>query len=244
MATVEQPSALPASARTGGGRIQLLCAYSGVAALVLATAGWLIAGVLPFPLGASSTPQEVVRFYSEGREQVLAGLIIASIGVGLVLPMVAAIAAQMLRMEGRTPILTFVQLASGAATGVLLVMPMLIMAAAGFRPDRDPEITVMLNDLAWLLFLTPIAPFIIQNVAIGLAVIRDPRQTFPRWVGYANFWIAFLFVPDVLAFIFKTGPFAWQGIFVFWLALSAYAAWLLLMPWAIRRALLEQNRAP
>ncbi|MFA6576825.1 MAG: hypothetical protein WCS84_15495, partial [Nocardioides sp.] len=161
--------------------------------------------------------------------------------MGGVLPLVATIAIQMRRMEGRAPVLTVVQVVSGAVTGVLLTMPLLVMAVAGFRPDRTPELTVTLNDLAWLLFLTPIAPFMVQNVAIGIAVLRDPRQVFPRWVGYANLWIAVLFVPDVLAYFFFDGPFAWDGLFVFWLALAAYAAWLVIMPIAVRRALREQQ---
>jgi hypothetical protein len=40
------------------------------------------------------------------------------------------IGVHMVRMEGRTPILTFLQLITGAATGVLLVMPMLLMTIA------------------------------------------------------------------------------------------------------------------
>jgi hypothetical protein len=88
---------------------------------------------------------------------------------------------------------------------------MLIMAIAGFRPDRDPEITVMLNDLSWLLFITPIAPFIIQNLAIAAAALRGDGSVLPRWLGYLNCWIGFTFSFDVLAYAFHSGPFAWNG---------------------------------
>ena len=117
----------------------------------------------------------------------------------LVFPLIALIGVHMVRMEGRTPILTFLQLITGAATGVLLVMPMLLMTIIPFRPDRSPELTVTLNDISWLLFITPIGPFIIQNIAIGTAILSDRNRTLPRWVGYLNFWVAFLFVPDILA---------------------------------------------
>ena len=116
---------------------------------------------------------------------------------------------------------------------------MLLMAIIAFRPDRNPEITVTLNDIAWLLFITPIAPFMIQNVAIGVAILNDSRQTLPRWMGYLNFWVAFLFIPDVLAFFFHSGPFAWRGIFVFWLALAAYSVFLIVMGVMLRRAILQ-----
>ncbi|MDT5282727.1 MAG: hypothetical protein QOJ20_3922, partial [Mycobacterium sp.] len=148
-------------------RILTLCAWAGPATVVVALIGWLIAGVLPVPLGPDSSVEEVVSFYSHDT-RVLAGLVISCIGVSFVFPLIAVIAVHMVRMEGRTPILTFLQLITGAATGVLLLMPLLLMTTIAFRPDRNPELTVTLNDIAWLLFITPIAPFMIQNVAIGV----------------------------------------------------------------------------
>jgi hypothetical protein len=179
-----------------------------------------------------------VSFYSHDT-RVVAGLVISTIGVSLVFPLIAVIAVYMVRMEGRTPILAFLQLITGAATGVCLLLPLLLMTTIAFRPDRSPELTMTLNDIAWLLFITPIAPFMIQNVAIGVAILNDKRQTLPRWVGYVNFWIAFSFIPDPLAFFFHSGPFAWRGIFIFWLALTTYSVFLLVMGLTLRKAIRE-----
>ena len=221
-------------------RIQIVCAWCGPAAVLLSLCGWLIAGILPIPLGSSSTTEQVVGFYSHDT-RVLCGLVIAQLGICLVFPLIGLIGYRMLRIEGRHPILTFVQLVTGAATGVMLLLPMLLMAVIAFRPDRNPELTVTLNDMAWLLFITPIAPFIIQNVAIGTAILRDPRATLPRWVGYLNFWIAASFVPDPLAYFFHSGPFSWRGIFIFWLALTTYAAFLVGMGLVLRTAALRDT---
>lgn len=215
-------------------RILRLCALAGPATVVVALTGWLVAGVLPIPLGPDSSPQDVVEFY--GQTRVLAGMSIASVGICLVFPLIAVIGVQMVRMEGRTPILTFLQLITGAATGLLLLLPMLLMAVIGFRPDRNPELTVTLNDIAWLLFITPIAPFILQNIAIGVAILNDRHQTLPRWVAYVNFWVAFSFLPDPLAFFFHDGPFAWRGIFIFWLALTTYTIFLVVMGVMLHKA--------
>ncbi len=219
-------------------RILTLCAWAGPATVVVALIGWLIAGVLPIPLGSESSVEHVVNFYSHDT-RVLAGLVISTLGVSLVFPLIAVIAVHMVRMEGRTPILTFLQLITGAATGVCLLLPLLLMTTIAFRPDRSPELTVTLNDIAWLLFITPIAPFMIQNVAIGVAILNDKRQTLPRWVGYVNFWIAFSFIPDPLAFFFHSGPFAWRGIFIFWLALTTYSVFLIVMGLTLRKAIRE-----
>ena len=219
-------------------RIQVLCAWCGPAAAVIVLIAWLIAGVLPMPLSSNTPAAEVVEFYATDSSRVMAGIVISGIGFGLVFPLVAVIAVNMLRMEGRTPILSFLQLATGAATGVFLLMPMILMAMCGFRPDRNPEITVMMNDLAWIMLITPIAPFMLQLVSIGLAILSDQRQTLPRWVGYLNFWIAFSFLPSALPYFFKTGPFAWRGIFVLPLALTTYCLFLVAMGLMVRRAVL------
>ncbi|HTP26123.1 MAG TPA: hypothetical protein VMK12_10740 [Anaeromyxobacteraceae bacterium] len=220
-------------------RIQLLCAACGPAAIVLAFIGWLLAGLLPLPLGAHNTEAEVVAFYRDHSTAVRAGLVLAGIGLGGVLPLVGVISVQMMRMEGRYPILSFIQLACGAGTGVLLLIPMLLMTIAGFRPDRSPEITLTLNDAAWLLFITPIMPFIIQNIAIGVATLNDRNGIFPRWSGYLNLLVGFSFLPDVLPYFFYSGPFAWDGIFVFWLALTTYTIWMITMGILSYRAVLS-----
>ncbi|MCV7408378.1 hypothetical protein AWC05_04975 [Mycobacterium florentinum] len=220
----------------------MLCAWAGPATVVVTLLGWLIAGILPIPLGSSSSTQEVVSFYGHDT-RVLSGLVIAQLGICLVFPLIGLIGYFLLRIEGRRPILTFVQLVTGAATGVLLLLPMLLMAVISFRPYRNPEITVTLNDIAWLVFLTPIAPFIIQNVVIGIAILSDRAQTLPRWVGYLNFWIAASFLPDVLAFFFHSGPLSWRGVLVFWLALTTYSVFLIGMGLVMRSAILRSASA-
>jgi hypothetical protein len=218
-----------------------VCAWCGPALVVFASLGFLLAGLLPVPLSPGSSPAKVVAFYGDHPDRVRAGFVLASLALGLVIPLIALITVQMLRMEGRTPLLSFTQAIAGAATGVLLLVPILLMATIAFRPDRDPQLTVTLNDIAWLLFITPIAPFMIQDIAIGVAVLGDNATdpVLPRWVGYLNLWVAFLFTPDILAFFFKSGPFAWNGVFVFWLAFTAYAVWAIVMGLVLSRSTLD-----
>jgi hypothetical protein len=222
--------------------LQKLCAWGGPAAIVISFAGWLIAGVLPLPLGPSDSAAEVVAFYAGHQTRFMVGIVIATIGVCFTLPLVATITIQMLRMEGRHPVLSFLQLGAGSITTLLNLVPQMMMGVIAFRPERSPELTQTLNDLAWMIFLTGIMPFIFQNVAIGVAVLRDRKHVFPRWVGYLNLWVAFAFVPDVLAYFFYSGPFAWNGVLVFWLALTAYCVFLAGMCVAVRRAAVDAPR--
>jgi hypothetical protein len=217
-------------------RVLDIAALGGPAALVVTLLGWLLAGMLPLPMGPASSTNDVVAFFTDEPHRVMAGFVLSSVGVVLMVPMLALISVHMLRMEGRLPLLAFSQLLVAAVTVVINMFPQLIFAIAGFRGDRDPGDIVLLNDAAWLLLFTGIAPFMIQNVAIGVAILRDRSEVFPRWLGYLNLLVAFSFLPDPLAYFFKTGPFAWNGVFVFWLALTSYSVFLVAMSVACRRA--------
>jgi hypothetical protein len=126
--------------------------------------------------------------------------------------------------------------------GVLLfILPAFVMQAILFRPHRDPTMLLMLNDLSWLPFIGAFMPASIQGIAIALAIFKDKdEKVFPRWLGYFNVWIALLFLPDVLIYSFKTGPFAWNGIFGFWLPLTVFGVWFVVMFPYLRRAILAQ----
>jgi hypothetical protein len=71
-------------------QIQLLCARSGPAVVLVVSVGFFIAGVLPLPLGPSSTTEKVVNFYSHDT-RVAAALVIATLGMCLVFPLIALI---------------------------------------------------------------------------------------------------------------------------------------------------------
>lgn len=220
-------------------KIKLLCAWSGSATVVVTLAGWLIAGILPLPPAANQSAAEIANFYGDSPTRVLFGLVVSGLGVSLVFPLVAVIGVHMVRMEGRTPLLTFLQLVTGAATGVFLLVPTLMMAVCAFRPERAPRADAD-AERPRLAALPHADPAVHDSERRhGLADLRDrnPEPILPRWVGYLNFWVAFSFVPHVLAYFFYSVPFAWHGIFVFWLALTAYAVWLVAMGVVLRRAI-------
>ncbi len=67
--------------------------------------------------------------------------------------------------------------------------------------------------------------------AFGLAALMDKRETpiFPRWSGFFSLWIVVLSLPALVLPLFKTGPFAWNGLFAFWLAATIFGIWLIVM---------------
>ena len=68
---------------------------------------------------------------------------------------------------------------------------------------------------------------LLSTVQIGVTVIalRPATQLvknnpFPRWWGYTSLWITIMFEAGAIAFVPRSGPFAWNGLLVFGLSIS------------------------
>lgn len=210
---------------------QLICAWAGLASLILFLVGlWPIAQFIPpHPPGAGAA--EIAAIYQQNSVWIRVGMVMLVPAAALYGVFCAVISMQMKRIEGEFPIMACVQLVMAAVNVLILMLPMLAFMTVAFRPERAPELSQLMNDFGWLLFIMPFAPACIQSVAIGLTILADPRArpVYPRWLAFANFWIAVLFLPGALVPFFKQGPFAWNGLFGWWIPLSVFAIWYLVM---------------
>lgn len=223
-------------------RAQMLCLASAPVMGILVTIGWwLLAKFVPPPLPSASA-LEIANFYTSNTTPIRIGMILLIAGAGLFMPFIALISAQMSRMETNPPVLSYTQMIGGTLSVVIIMIPALLWTTAAFRPERNPDIVLVLNDLGWLIIAMTYSPAVIQNLSIGLAVLGDRAvpPIFPRWVAYLNFWMALLFVPAALMTFFKTGPFAWNGLLAFWLPLLAFAIWFNVMLVMLYKAIKRQ----
>ena len=225
-------------------RIQVGAAWSGVLFIVAFFAGWgLVAGFIPAPSPLKSTG-DVVAYFQHNQYRIVTGCIITMGGVMFLAPFTSVLVSQMRRIEGSSRILSNTQLFSGAVTAAVATMSCLIFLVAAFRPDRNPDVTLMLSDFGFTTFIGPFAPAFAQCLALALAIFSDRRvrPVYPRWVGYANAWSAVLFLPGPLLFYFLSGPFAWNGIAAFWIPANAFGAWFLIMAYATVKAVREERQ--
>lgn len=213
-------------------RAQLLCAHSGLLFAVLMGVGIFgIAGWLP-PLDPLLAATDVATLFQRDQLRIRIGISVLALACVLWWPFSAAIAAQLRRIEGRGAVLAATQLASASGTVFAVMIPSYVWLALSYRPDLTPPGTMqVLNDLAWLSFVGMYPPALVQNLATGLAILGDesPRPVYPRWLGFVNFWLALCYVVGALLPFFKRGPFAWNGLFGFWLAAVSFFGWTLLM---------------
>lgn len=89
------------------------------------------------------------------------------LGGGLTAPFTVAVDHR-LRLIPGAPALAFLQLIGGALGVLAVSAPAIVFMPAAFRPERDPEITQALHELAFIPFIGNLVPFLVQAVAIGV----------------------------------------------------------------------------
>ncbi|CQD17510.1 hypothetical protein BN1232_03919 [Mycobacterium lentiflavum] len=204
---------------TGAQRMfQRVCALSGIVCPLLFFGGLLLCSFLP-PLRPGASAIEIATHYQQHATGIRFGTALILLASMFYIAYSGAIYGQIRRIPGSGHTAAGVALAGGAVAAVTFMIPAMLWAVTAFRPDRSPEATQTLNDVAWFIVVMPWAPFMAQNFAFAFAILTDSRQRplFPRWLGYLNIWATLVYTPAIVLQFFKDGPFAWNGIFVFWL---------------------------
>ena len=220
------------------GKAESIGAWSGIVFVVLFFLGyWPLAGFLP-PPAPSLSPLEVATLYRDHTLPIRLGVFVMMFAVVLFIPFSVALAEQMRRIAGIGPAMAQVQVIGSCITMTLIALSALLWGVIAFRPERNVDLTALLHDTAWLIFISPGPPACLLVAAFGFAVLADSRSRpiFPRWSGYASLWAAVLFVPAQMAIFFKHGPFAWDGLFPFWVAFTVFTAWVLVAAALLKRA--------
>jgi hypothetical protein len=218
-----------------------LCIWTGVA-LVAMTAigfGWLLGYVNP-PSPAISAEEFLARVQAN-QIPMLIGCALCTFFWSFWVTWAAPIIIFIRRME-RAPLLTYASLANvggGAAVITTIAVSWTVMA---FRAE-NALIVQAFNDLGFFLFFYTWPPFAIWMWIIAIAILRDinPKPTFPRWVAFYNLWSGLLMAPASLMGLFKTGPFAYNGLLTFWLVAIVFFVWMLVMSVVTFRVISEDE---
>lgn len=213
-------------------------AWSGVIALVI----WLI---LLWPLTHYIPPpspmlsvQEVANLYQHNSVGIRIAAMLMLFAISFTIVFYGAISAQLRRIEGAAPIWTYVQMLAGQFSLVGFVTIAVLWSAAAYRAERSPEIISALHDVSWFLYAIVAPPAGIQFFALAFAILEDaqPRPLLPRWYAYLSLWTGVAFLPGVVAAMFKSGPFAWNGLFAFWIPIGTFSLWIFVTTWVLLEA--------
>lgn len=108
-----------------------------------------------------------------------------------------------------------------AVPGMLLTCIALVVGA--MRPDRSPEQIGLLYDMGFLSFSGTMGIFLIGSLIWAVAILLDENGILPKWFGYFNICNALTEVVVATCVIFKSGPFAWDGIIAFYINFFVFA---------------------
>lgn len=95
-----------------------------------------------------------------------------------------------------------------------------------------------------LTFVAVVPYFVFMWVAVAVFCFRTPtlpHSPFPRWFGWFTAWVTLMFEAGPLAFLTRTGPFAWDGLLVFWAPFSLVVGWMSAMVYLLLRAIRHQD---
>lgn len=220
--------------------------WSGLVYLAFLMVGiWPLAGFFPSqPPGWNAT--QITRVYHDNALGIRIGIVLVLVGSMFYVPWTAMLAKLIAAVEGKPGILTFSQIIAGCTNVLLTAYPAGWWLTASFRSERDPQIVQLLNDIAWLQFLGMIAPFYFAVISIIYAsfAYADPDPIIPRWVGWFNVFFMLDLIPLSIIFFFKSGPFAWNGLFGFYLPFATFWIWFFVMTYTIRRSLHRLDDLP
>jgi hypothetical protein len=195
------------------------------------------------PMSPTMSAEEVAAFYRDNVSRIRYSMILFNwFCVGLI-PILMLLVMQMRRMAHRTPILSYSMLACAAGGPAIFLIANLFWLLAAFRPERNPELTQLFNDLAWVTFTIAVPYLIMQSVLLALAIYwdRQPRPVFKPWVAHFNLLIAAALAPAAFTGLALGGPMAWNGLLPFWVKNIAIAVWIVVMGVVLGQAIRRQR---
>lgn len=213
---------------TRGQRILLWTVPPAMALFALA---FVLFPVMSPPLSPTLTPEEVAAFFREYNTGILGVVILCNLLAGSLVPLFAVTAVQISRTGTSSSVFTYAYIACVGAGTTAFILADYCWGVAAFRPDRDPQLISLLNDMAWFFFIAPVGTIVVQNLCLAISIYLDdrPDPIFPRWVAHFNIVTAVLLIPGAFSFLFKTGPLAWDGAVSFTLRVVVLGSYLVAM---------------
>jgi hypothetical protein len=196
----------------------------------------LLARVMP-PPRPDRNPAQIARFFHAHALTIQIGFGLLMIVIGCSAIANGLVAFQMKRMSV-SPAFAYSYIASlavGALPGCLLCAFSFLTAA--FRPERDAHLIALLYDVALLTFVGSLGCFTTQYLVLAIAIFLDKNKIFPVWLAYICIWQIVTELVAAPLFIFKAGPFAWNGSISFYLGTVVFVVYEVAIIYLLKKAI-------
>jgi hypothetical protein len=210
---------------TRGQRILLWTAPPALALFALA---FFLFPLFAPPLSPTMTPEQVAAYFRDYNTGILGVVILCNLIAGSLVPLFAVTAVQISRTATSSSVFTYAYIICVGVGTTAFILADYCWGVAAFRPDRDPQLISLLNDMAWFLFIAPVGAIAVQNLCLAASIYLDERSApiFPRWFAHFNVAVAVLLIPGAFSILYKTGPLAWNGAVSFTVRIAVLASYL------------------
>lgn len=183
----------------------------------------------------------IVQWFSDNHDGLLWGFGICFLISGLVASCNALIGYSMRRMSvSRAFPYAYIAIYSLSTLPGMLLAAILLTAGA-MRPDRDPAILSWIYDAAFMTFVGTMGVFLVGTAIWMLAILLDRNRVFPLWFGYLNICNLLTEVVVAPVWIFREGPFAWNGVITFWVDTLVFVVYTAAFITLLRRLVLRED---
>lgn len=216
------------------------CNTAGLVFLIGYLASWGFLGFNIPPYEPAIAQQDLYNHYLNNDTRIKVAFVLSVFFMPFYFVWSSIISRVMQQIEGPNGPLSVVEQMGGATTTVVGCIAGISWLTAGFRiGEWSPETVRTLHDFGWLYFDTTYMCTSLQMLAMAVVFLMDKRATplVPRWLSWYTMLVAFIFLPLSLLPFMYSGPFAWSGLFGFWVALGTWFVWVLLMVGAIYKAI-------
>ena len=210
--------------------IQIWTAWTGPVMVVSYLICWIFLGHnIPPPAMSLSAADLVNNYYLKYHSSILLGMSFSA-WLGVLYTAWSVQLAVLMWQREKLPILSLLQLCGGILTGWLLNMCAAMWAwcaAYAGAPGIDPSIIQTVHTMAWYVYDMTWTVTAIQLVGCGAFAILDKRLPvlFPAWAGWLALATAATFLPLTFLPYFKSGAFAVDGWFSFYIVFGIWGLW-------------------
>ena len=141
--------------RTSNVRTQLIALWiTGVSLVILAIAYIAFPGFWP-PMSPQLSAADVATFYRDNTATIRFSMVTFNLCGIMLLPLFSVVVVQMKRMTTQNQVFAYVYLSATVSGATIFALADIFFATAAFRPNRDPDLILVLNDLGWIVFVAP-----------------------------------------------------------------------------------------
>lgn len=212
---------------TGDVTVLVVAMVSPIAYLLMLGLGWVLLAQWVPPVSPALSTRAYADEFLDHRSQIMGAAVVLMISTMCIMPFMGYLTIAVRRIEGRSGLLAMVMVISSTAFITLNFLTGAAFALAVFRPDRDPGLVQFAGDAGYFLFLGGTPTFLLIFAVLAYAgLVVQGRNTviLPRWLGWGCALTLMLFLPEIMLFFFRSGPFAYDGLFGFWIPTAIFIA--------------------